>query len=176
MFENRYTITEKIYVDWTEHPVALGRARRRFPILLTLLAAACAVMLVMAFLDGNGTYACLYALLLAGVAFRLFGYDAMLARRQFRRLRAGKPGEGKRVLRFDGDGITVEDDGQVLAEKTCGQLQEVRDMEPWLALIFEGGVVVRADKGGFFREGAACGQEAFLAFLRERCPGAAFPA
>lgn len=49
-------------------------------------------------------------------------------------------------------------------------------MEPWLALIFEGGVVVRADKGGFFREGAACGQEAFLAFLRERCPGAAFPA
>ena len=55
MFENRYTITEKIYVDWTEHPVALGRARRRFPILLTLLAAACAVMLVMAFLDGNGT-------------------------------------------------------------------------------------------------------------------------
>ena len=69
MFENRYTITEKIYVDWTEHPVALGRARRRFPILLTLLAAACAVMLVIAFLDGNGTYACLYALLLAGGTF-----------------------------------------------------------------------------------------------------------
>ena len=176
MFENRYTITEKIYVDWTVHPVLLGKSRRRFPLLLTVLLAACAVMLVMAFADGNGTYSLLYALLLAGVAFRLFGYDAMLSRRQFRRLRAGKPGEWKRVLRFDGDGITVEDDGQVLAEKTCGQLQEVRDMEPWLALIFEGGVVVRADKGGFFREGAACGQEAFLAFLRERCPGAAFPA
>ena len=149
MFENRYTITEKIYVDWTVHPVVLGRACRRFPILLTLLA---------------------------GVAFRLFGYDAMLARRQFRRLRSGKPGEWKRVLRFDGDGITVEDDGQVLAEKTCGQLQEVRDMEPWLALIFEGGVVVRADKQGFFRDGTACGQEEFLAFLREKCPNAQFPA
>ena len=176
MFENRYTITEKIYVDWTVHPVVLGRARRRFPILLTLLAAACSVMLVTAFLDGNGTYAALYALLLAGVAFRLFGYDAMLARRQFRRLRSGKPGEWKRVLRFTGEAITVEDDGQVLAEKTCGQLREVRDMEPWLALIFEGGVVVRADKQGFFREGNPCGNQAFLAFLREKCPDAAFPA
>ena len=68
------------------------------------------------------------------------------------------------------------DDGQVLAEKTCGQLREVRDMEPWLALIFEGGVVVRADKQGFFRDGTACGQEEFLAFLREKCPNAQFPA
>ena len=176
MFENRYTITEKIYVDWTVHPVVLGRARRRFPILLTLLAAACSVMLVTAFLDGNGTYAVLYALLLAGVAFRLFGYDAMLARRQFRRLRSGKPGEWKRVLRFTGEEITVEDDGQVLAEKTCGQLREVRDMEPWLALIFEGGVVVRADKQGFFREGNPCGNQAFLALLRGRGPDAACPA
>ena len=176
MFENRYTSTEEIYVDWTVHPVLLGKSRRRFPLLLTVLLAACAVMLVMAFADGNGTYSLLYALLLAGVAFRLFGYDAMLARRQFRRLRAGKPGEWKRVLRFDGDGITVEDDGQVLAEKTCGQLQEVRDMEPWLALIFEGGVVVRADKQGFFREGNPCGNQAFLAFLREKCPNAQFPA
>ena len=110
------------------------------------------------------------------MAFRLFGYDAMLARRQFRRLRSGKPGEWKRVLRFTGEEITVEDDGQVLAEKTCGQLREVRDMEPWLALIFEGGVVVRADKQGFFREGNPCGNQAFLAFLREKCPDAAFPA
>ena len=167
MFENRYTITQKIYVDWTVPPALLGKSRRRFPLLLTVLLAACAVMLVMAFADGNGTYSLLYALLLAGVAFRLFGYDAMLARRQFRRLRAGKPGEWKRVLRFDGDGITVEDDGQV---------REVRDTGAWLALIFEGCVVVRADKQGFFRDGTACGQEEFMAFLRERCPGAAFPA
>ena len=70
----------------------------------------------------------------------------------------------------------MEDDGQVLAEKACGQVREVRDTGAWLALIFEGGVVVRADKQGFFRDGTACGQEEFLAFLREKCPNAQFPA
>ena len=44
MFENRYTITEKIYVDWTVHPVLLGKSRHRFPLLLTVLLAACAAV------------------------------------------------------------------------------------------------------------------------------------
>ena len=176
MFENRYTITEKIYVDWTVRPVLLSRSRRRIPILPSLLLVACSVMLVMAVHSHDWKYAGLYGLLLACVAFRLFGYEAMLARRQFRRLRAQKADQWRRELRFTEEGITVEDDGETLAEKTYEEVQEVRDAGAWLALIFQGGVVVRADKQGFFQGGEACSQEAFLAFFRAKCPEAKFPA
>ena len=54
------------------------------------------------------------------------------------------------------------------------QVKEVRDQDGWLAVIFDGGTVVRLDKTGFFKDGEAVPCEAFLAFFRNACPQAAF--
>ena len=43
MFENRYTITKKLYVDWAVHPVMLGGQTHRRGSLLTLLVLAASV-------------------------------------------------------------------------------------------------------------------------------------
>ena len=50
------------------------------------------------------------------------------------------------------------------------QVKEVRDLDGWLAVIFEGGTVVRLDKAGFFKDGTAASWEEFLAFFRDTCP------
>ena len=56
MFENRYTITKKLYVDWAMNPVMLGGQTRRRGTLLTLivLAVGCVVSLIVSLLVIKG--------------------------------------------------------------------------------------------------------------------------
>ena len=177
MFENRYIITKKLYVDWAKHPVMLGsKSRRRFPLLLAGVLAVGSVMLVMALVSQDWKYSGLYAALLAAVLFRLFGYDAMLARQQYNQLRAGKDGDWKRVVYFEEDQIRIRDDDKLLAVKDYDRVEEVRDLGGGLALILEGGVIVRLDKDGFYQNEEKKSAEEFAAFLKGKCPKAEFKA
>lgn len=172
MFENRYEITQALYVDWARRPVLLA-GRRRIPLLPLVVAAGCAVMAVRSVLDGNWGYAALFALLLVLTVFRMKFYLPIMARNQYRRLLSQWGVDAwHRTVTFGAETITVRD-AAAQAEKTCDQVKEVRDQGEWLAVIFDGGTVVRLDKSGFFKDGAAVSCEAFLAFFRGACPQAA---
>lgn len=172
MFENRYEITRRLYADWARRPVLLG-GRRRIPLLPVLVAAGCAVMLVRSILDGRWGYGALFALLLVLTAFRVFFYLPLMAARQYRRMLAQWGVEAwHRTVEFGAEKITVHD-AAAQAEKTYAQVKEVRDLGGWLAVIFDGGTVVRLDKAGFFKDGKAASWEEFLAFFRDACPQAA---
>ena len=175
MFENRYTITKKLYTDWAVHPVMLGGQTRRRGTLLTLIVLAVGVvMLVPTILNQDWKYAGLYALLLAAVLFRMFGYERVLAGQQYKKLRAGKSGGWDRVVYFEEEQIRIRDEGKLLAVKEYSRVDEVRTMKDGMALVLEGGIIIRLDKNGFFRDNAPAGFEDFTAFLREKCPDALF--
>lgn len=175
MFENRYTITKKLYVDWAMNPVMLGGQTRRRGTLLTLIVLAVGVvMLVPTIINQDWKYAGLYTLLLAAVLFRMVGYEAVLAGRQYNKLRAGKDGSWDRVVYFEEEQIRIRDDGKLLAVKDYDRVEEVRTMKAGVALILEGGIIIRLDKSGFFRDDAPVDAETFTAFMREKCPDALF--
>ena len=175
MFENRYTITKKLYVDWAMNPVMLGGQTRRRGTLLTLIVLAVGVvMLVPTIINQDWKYAGLYTLLLAAVLFRMVGYEAVLAGRQYNKLRAGKDGSWDRVVYFEDKQIRIRDDGKLLAVKDYNRVEEVRTMKAGVALILEGGIIIRLDKNGFFRDDAPVDAETFTAFMREKCPDALF--
>lgn len=175
MFENRYTITKKLYVDWAIHPVMLGgQTRRRFSLLSIGVLAVGVVMLVPAVISRDWKYAGLYALLLAAVLFRMFGYNAVMAGQQYNKLRAGKDGDWDRVVYFEEDQIRIRDDGKLLAVKEYARVEEVRTMKDGMALVLEGGIVIRMDKNGFYLNDQKSTAEAFVAFMKEKCPDALF--
>lgn len=173
MFENRYEITRRLYADWARRPVLLS-GRRRIPLLPVLVAVGCGVMMVLSAVDGNWGYAALFALLLVLTVFRVkFYLPVMAARQHGRLLEQWGVDVWHRTVEFEAEKITVHDAG-ARAEKTYDQVKEVRDLGQWLAVIFDGGTVVRLDKAGFFKDGEAAPCEAFLAFFRDACPQAVF--
>jgi hypothetical protein len=175
MFENRYTITKKLYVHWAMHPVMLGGQTRRRGTLLTLIVLAVGVvMLVPTVINQDWKYAGLYTLLLAAVLFRMVGYEAVLAGMQYNKLRAGKDGNWDRVVYFEDGQIRIRDEGKLLAVKEYGRVEEVRTMKDGIALVLEGGIIIRLDRDGFFLNDQPAGFEAFVAFMREKCPEALF--
>ena len=175
MFENRYTITKKLYTDWAVHPVMLGGQTRRRGTLLTLIVLAVGVvMLVPTVINQDWKYAGLYILLLAAVLFRMVGYEAVLAGVQYNKLRAGKSGSWDRVVYFEDDQIRIRDEGKLLAVKEYSRVDEVRTMKDGMALVLDGGIIIRLDKDGFFLNDQPAGFEDFTAFLREKCPDALF--
>lgn len=175
MFENRYTITKKLYVDWAVHPVMLGGQTRRRGSLLTLLVLAVGVvMLVPTVISQDWKYAGLYTLLLAAVLFRMFGYERVLAGQQYAKLRAGKDGHWDRVVYFEDRQIRIRDDGKLLAVKEYSRVEEVRTMKEGMALVLEGGIIIRLDKDGFYVDDEKSDAEAFLAFMKEKCPDALY--
>jgi len=175
MFENRYTITAKLYVDWARHPVMMGdRSRRPLPLLPCGILVVSAVVMVAAFRNGDMIYTGLSALLLAAMLVRLFAYDAILAYGQYRKLRAGKSGAWSRVVQFAPDQIMIRDDGKLLATKPYERVERVQDLGDWMALLLEGGVMFRLDKAGFWQDDEKQSAEAFKVFLKEKCPNAVF--
>lgn len=175
MFENRYTITKKLYVDWAVHPVMLGgQTRRRFSLLSLGVLAVGVVMLVPTLISQDWKYAGLYALLLAAVLFRMLAYDAILAGQQYNKLRSGKDGKWDRVVSFENKQIRIRDEGKLLAVKEYDRVEEVRDMKGGIALILEGGIIIRLDKNGFYLDDAKSDAAAFSAFMKEKCPKALF--
>ena len=112
----------------------------------------------------------MFALLLALTAFRVFFYLPLMAARQYGRMLAQWGVDAwHRTVEFGTEKITVHD-AVAQAEKTYDQVKEIRDLDGWLAVIFEGGTVVRLDKAGFFKDGTAVSWEEFLAFFRDTCP------
>lgn len=175
MFENRYTITKKLYVDWAVHPVMLGgQTHRRFSLLSLGVLAVGVVMLVPAVISQDWKYAGMYALLLAAVLFRMFGYERILAGQQYSKLRAGKDGKWDRVVSFEDKQIRIRDDGKLLAVKEYSRVEEVRNMKDGMALVLEGGIIIRLDKAGFYLDDVKSDDAAFTAFMREKCPDALF--
>lgn len=173
MFENRYEITRKLYADWARRPVLLS-GRRHIPLLPVLVAVGCGVMLVCSVLDGRWGYGAMFALLLVLTVFRVLFYLPLMAARQHGRMLAQWGVDAwHRTVEFGAEKITVHD-AAAQAEKTYDQVKEVRDQGEWLAVIFDGGTVVRLDKAGFFKDGKAAPCEAFLAFFRAACPQAVF--
>ena len=169
MFENRYEITRKLYADWARRPVLLT-GRRRIPLLPVLVAVGCGVMLVRSVLDGRWGYGAMFAMLLALTAFRVFFYLPLMAARQYGRMLAQWGVDAwHRTVEFGAEKITVHD-AVAQAEKTYDQVKEIRDLDGWLAVLFEGGTVVRLAKAGFFKDGTAVSWEEFLAFFRDTCP------
>ena len=175
MFENRYTITPKLYVDWARHPVMLGgQSRRPLPLLPCGILAGSAVLMVVALINQDWTYTGLSALLVAAMLVRLFGYDAILARQQYKKIRAGKPADWNRVVQFAPEQIMIRDDDKLLATKTYERVERVQDLGGWMALVLEGGIMFRLDKSGFWMDGEKKSAEEFVAFLKEKCPNAVF--
>ena len=173
MFENRYEIIRKLYADWARRPVLLS-GRRRIPLLPVLVAVGCGVMLVRSVLDGRWGYGAMFALLLVLTVFRVLFYLPLMAARQHGRMLAQWGVDAwHRTVEFGAEKITVHD-AAAQAEKTYDQVKEVRDQGEWLAVIFDGGTVVRLDKAGFFKDGKAAPCESFLAFFRAACPQAVF--
>ena len=175
MFENRYTITKKLYVDWAMHPVMLnGQTRRRFSLLTLAVLAVGVAMLVPTIISQDWKYAGLYTLLLAAVLFRMIGYEAVMAGRQYRKLRAGKDGNWDRVVYFEENQIRIRDDGKLLAVKEYERVEEVRVLKDCVALILEGGIIIRLDKTGFYADNVASDVASFVAMMKEKCPDALF--
>ena len=175
MFENRYTITKKLYVDWAVHPVMLGgQTRRRFSLLSLGVLAVGIAMLVPTLISQDWKYAGMYALLLAAVLFRMFGYERVLAGQQYNTLRAGKNGKWDRVVYFEDKQLRIRDAGKLLAVKDYDRVEEVRTMKDGMALVLEGGIIIRLDKDGFYADNEKSDAQAFLSFMKEKCPDALF--
>ena len=175
MFENRYTITKKLYVDWAVHPVMLGgQTRRRFSLLSLGVLAVGIAMLVPTLISQDWKYAGMYALLLAAVLFRMLGYERVLAGQQYNKLRAGKNGKWDRVVYFEDKQIRIRDEGKLLAVKDYDRVEEVRTMKDGMALVLEGGIIIRLDKDGFYADNEKSDAQAFLSFMKEKCPDALF--
>jgi hypothetical protein len=144
LFENRYRMTRRRFLDMAAHPV------RKVPlplawILLLVLALSVAFYSATA-ADALGTAA--FLLLAAGCAFRIFFYASFRAQFRFRSLaRVQGAEEWERVVRI-ADGIVAQD-GAVEAVYGWDRVAELKAVPGYLVLLLKGPELIRLDRDGF---------------------------
>ena len=78
------------------------------------------------------------------------------------------------MVYFEDKQIRIRDEGKLLAVKDYDRVEEVRTMKDGMALVLEGGIIIRLDKDGFYADNEKSDAQAFLSFMKEKCPDALF--
>lgn len=165
-FVNQYEVNEKRYLYWLNHPAVKTKQVRIgaiFRMIWTLLGLFVVFNAWKGFVSGEFGFGAVFVLLTLYCIYRGFLRGNVIGRNVFRQL-AKIQGSSKwtRTIQF-GDKIYLKEN-TTASEYCYDKIEEIKDMELYFALVYQGEACIYVAKDGFIQGK----QEQFVQWVREQ--------